>query len=141
MLDSKEALEYLTELKKKYPNIKEISIDYNGSGDSFDEFYDFDFTDIDNNSIDEPSDWDLDHEFEEILWFALDKSGANFNDEGSRGTIIIYLTDLEVEVDNYFYVREEVCDGGTHIDFDEEKLLVTAANRPVIVKRRKFNKV
>ena len=60
----------IKDLKVKFPNINKISIEYIGSGDSFEDFWNLETTpesDIEQSDI------------EDLLWYAIDNSDANFN--------------------------------------------------------------
>lgn len=104
---------YIQELAERFPNVKKISIDYYGSGDSFDCFNQVTFEEKDGNSF-ESSDNELidEDQMNELLWDALDKSGANFNNEGSEGQVHINLEETTIEVENYYFIQSKELGGG-----------------------------
>lgn len=97
----------IKDLKVKFPNINKISIEYIGSGDSFEDFWNLETTpesDIEQSDI------------EDLLWYAIDNSEANFNDEGSEGEIIIDLVNEKLSIDNYWIVYEREHSGLKEIE-------------------------
>lgn len=139
-MDRNEVKLKLIEIKKKIPSLDRITVSYEGSGDSFGDFNEYDYeqtkqksTDIKDiystkkvknkmltyEEIEEILVQDLD--INDLLWFALDKSDADFNNGGSRGTIIIDLNALSIEVDNTYIYQEESSSGGIFIDLKEDE--------------------
>jgi len=89
-------------LKNKFPNLEQINIEYQGSGDSFDDFWNLTTTpesDIEQSDI------------EDLLWYAIDNSDANFNNEGSEGEIIIDLDNEKMSIDNYWIIYDKQSTG------------------------------
>lgn len=87
--------ECFAELKSDYPEAKVIQISYFGEGDSLDSF---DLDHIDNK-------WERDFDtskYNDLLFTVLDMSEADFNNDGSRGTITIHLQEETITVDNYY---------------------------------------
>ena len=92
----------IKDLKVKFPNINKISIKYMGSGDSFEDFWNLETTpesDIEQSDI------------EDLLWYAIDNSDANFNNEGSEGEIIIDLDNEKMSIDNYWIIYDKQSTG------------------------------
>ena len=113
-------IEYFRDLKEKYPNAKRINISYYGGGDSFDSF---DFNDIDGE-------WNRDFDtskYNDLLFAALDMSEANFNNEGSTGTIIINLENESITVDNYYREIQEVPTGEITLNMNN---ITSGVNQP-----------
>jgi hypothetical protein len=104
---------YIQELAERFPNVKKISIDYYGSGDSFDSFNQVTFEEKDG-SLSESSDNELldEDEMNDLLWKAIDKSEADFNNEGSEGRVHINLEETTIEVENYYYIQSKELGGG-----------------------------
>lgn len=96
--------EALKSLASEHPEIESITVAYYGSGDSFEEFHD----------IECHPEGDLDvSDIEDLLWEAIEKSDANFNDEGCCGTVTIRLRPtfaVNVEV-NHNVMTTEPGDG------------------------------
>lgn len=91
-----------------------INVSYYGSGDSFEEFSDTEV--LNENGQDmrygTPA-ADLSSRIDEDdLWTILEQSEANFNNEGSRGTIVFDFIKNEITVDNYYIVETEEPGGG-----------------------------
>jgi hypothetical protein len=110
---------YIEELAERFPNSKRISVEYYGSGDSFDSFNDLTFTrrdgtpyDYDEVSWNNRSELMNEMEMNGLLWDALERSGADFNNEGSRGYVHINLDTTTLEVENYWIVQSEEEGGG-----------------------------
>ena len=87
--------EMIQEIKEKYPSIEEIKIEYSGSGDSFEDFYGLHFT---PSNINIPQ-----SDIEDLLWYCIDHSEADFNDECSKGSISIDCINETADIDNYAY--------------------------------------
>ena len=97
----------IKDLKIKFPTIEKINIEYNGSGDSFNDFWNLESI---PESIIEQED------VEDLLWYAIDNSEANFNNEGSEGEIIIDLVNEKLSIDNYWIVYEREPSGLKEIE-------------------------
>ena len=119
---------YIQELAERFPDVRRISVEYYGSGDSFDSFYDLSFETNDGKPME--YDWNertkLMNEtaMNELLWDAIERSEADFNNEGSRGYVHINLDNTTLEVENYYIVQTEELGGGldpyTPEDTEEE---------------------
>ena len=84
----------ISDLGAKYPTLENVSIEYHGSGDSFEEFWNTETT---------PDGIDItEKDMEELLDYALEHSDADFNNDGSDGTIIIDFIKKEMSIDNYW---------------------------------------
>lgn len=90
-------------LHEKFPLLESVSIQYHGSGDSFEEFWDI-ATVPDGIDVTE-------EDMRDLLWHAIDNSDADFNNDGSSGTITIDFTNKKMDIDNYYKVVEEVPSG------------------------------
>ncbi len=102
------------------PDLKSISIEFGGSGDCFDDFYSLN---VDAGKLTVPE-VDFVNTYNDLLWAALEKSDANFNDEGSNGTVTIAFDgnvgSIEVSVEHRYieyragdgYYGEFNCDAG-----------------------------
>lgn len=105
----------LIKMKKEFPIAKTISVDYSGSGDSFDSFYSV----ISEEDI-ELNEREFINEYEDILFAAINKTQADFNNEGSRGTVTFDLENIKVYTDNYFYISTEEYDGKYTLESNSE---------------------
>jgi predicted dehydrogenase len=56
----------------------------------------------------------------ELLWDAIERSEADFNNEGSRGYVHINLDTTTLEVENYYIVQSEELGGGVDLDLIHE---------------------
>lgn len=116
---------YIQELAERFPDVRRISVEYYGSGDSFDSFYDLSFETNDGKPME--YDWNertkLMNEtaMNGLLWDALDRSEADFNNEGSRGYVHINLDNTTLEVENYYVVQTEELGGGLDPYTPEDK--------------------
>ena len=97
----------IKDLKIKFPTIEKINIEYNGSGDSFNDFWNLES--IPESNIEQ-------EDVEDLLWYAIDNSEANFNNEGSEGVIIIDLVNEKLSIDNYWIVYEREPSGLKEIE-------------------------
>ena len=97
----------IKDLKIKFPTIEKINIGYNGSGDSFNDFWNLES--IPESNIEQ-------EDVEDLLWYAIDNSEANFNNEGSEGEIIIDLVNEKLSIDNYWIVYEREPSGLKEIE-------------------------
>ena len=96
-------------LKDLYPKLKSLTINYNGAGDSFNEFWNFNPVWEEEVPFSEQIDWNVD--FEELLWYAINNSEADFNNDGSEGEILIDLENSTLSIDNYVIVRNTIHSG------------------------------
>ena len=116
---------YIEDLALRFPNVKKISVDYYGAGDSFESFNDLNFETKD----DKPFHYDWkdrngllnETEMNGLLWDAIEKSDADFNNEGSRGYVHIDLENTTLEVENYYIVQSEELGGGVGPYIPEEE--------------------
>jgi hypothetical protein len=107
-MTEKEIKDKIEVLKKSFPNLDAILVDYNGSGDSFDSFnYIRGLKEKEEININ----IDYDTDFNSLLWEILDKSDADFNNEGSEGTITIDLKNINVICENYYIEYTRVLSG------------------------------
>lgn len=85
-------------LKKLFPNVDTITISFTGSGDSFEEFYNFETKPETGEEFDSEK---IDDDF---LFELLGKTDADFNNDGCRGEITIDIKNkkIEVTVDHYY---------------------------------------
>jgi len=97
----------IKDLKIKFPTIEKINIEYNGSGDSFNDFWNLES--IPESNIEQ-------EDVEDLLWYAIDNSEANFNNEGSEREIIIDLVNEKLSIDNYWIVYEREPSGLKEIE-------------------------
>jgi hypothetical protein len=109
-------------LQGKYPNLSKFEISYQGSGDSFDSFDDYTAYDKKGN-VDLPLSSQLEKlfetdDFEAILWKIIDSSEADFNNDGSRGTITFDLEEDKIVIDNYYY--EMVTNSSGELEWTDE---------------------
>lgn len=99
--------EALRMLAKQYPSSTRIVATYYGAGDSFESFTSI--TDDLGNSVGVN---------EDVLWYALDKSDVNFNDDGCEGEIEIFLRPtLHISVAVRHYVTSTEDGDGYEEDF------------------------
>ena len=109
---------YIQELAERFPDVRRISVEYYGSGDSFDSFNDLTFEKNDGTTSDYSSDWKQRSELlnetamNGLLWDAIERSEADFNNDGSRGYVHINLDNTTLEVENYYIVQSEELGGG-----------------------------
>lgn len=99
----------LQELKLKYPDKKLIKVSYNGSGDSFDSMWVTNDLDVKEEDI------------EDIAWLLIERSNADFNNEGSEGDISIDLETMQVELDNYYIYYERNLSDSLAYNLTEEE--------------------
>lgn len=120
-LENKQLLarEYLIEFKERYSDLEKLEIRYRGEGDSFEDFYDWELIgeEISKRGFKEQGKIydDIYVKFEEIIWEIIEKMGANFNNEGSEGRIIMDFEKGTIYADNYDIVRTE--EFNTDIDY------------------------
>lgn len=110
---------YIQQLAERFPDVKRISVDYYGAGDSFDSFNDLIFENKEGQaspllSFDYKERVSLLNEsaMNGLLWDAIERSDADFNNEGSRGYVHINLDTITLEVENYYVVQTDVLGGG-----------------------------
>ena len=97
----------IKDLKIKFPTIEKINIEYNGSEDSFNDFWNLES--IPESNIEQ-------EDVEDLLWYAIDNSEANVNNQGSEGEIIIDLVNEKLSIDNYWIVYEREPSGLKEIE-------------------------
>lgn len=119
---------YIQQLAERFPDVRRISVEYYGAGDSFDSFYDLSFENKDGQaspllSFDYKERVALMNETEMngLLWDAIERSDADFNNEGSRGYVHINLDNTTLEVENYYIVQTEELGGGVEPYTPEDK--------------------
>ena len=94
--------EEIKNLKLEFPEVKEIRVNYTGSGDSFDDFWSL--ITIPESKINQS-------DVEDLLWYAIENSEADFNNEGSEGEIIIDLDNEKMSIDNYWIIYDKQSTG------------------------------
>lgn len=92
----------IKDLKIKFPDVEVINIEYRGSGDSFEDFWNLESVPTSNIQQED---------IEDLLWHIIDNSDANFNNEGSEGTIQIDLKNEKASIDNYYIVYDREASG------------------------------
>lgn len=97
----------IKDLKAKFPDVKEINIEYRGSGDSFEDFWNLETTP--DSSISQ-------EDVESLLWHAIENSDANFNNEGSEGDIKIDLINEKLIINNYYIIESRESSGIKEIE-------------------------
>jgi len=120
MMHKKVAKEVLKELKEKYPTIDKITVQYEGSGDSFGDFWDYEFEYAEgapelSGQEEEKAKEEIMNAFDDEIWDLMDKAGANFNDDGSEGHVYIDLKNLNVSADCYEKYTETRYSGEAHL--------------------------
>lgn len=110
-MKQEEILQLLSVLSINFPEVEMITVTGYGSGDSWDDFYEYDVEPTSARSEDIEKHADL----QAILEEALEKSGVNCNNEGGRLTVIVNLKDKQVTLDWYANITEEVWDGGSEL--------------------------
>jgi hypothetical protein len=113
-MNVKQALQKLSE---KFPDAKVVKVSYQGSGDSFEDFYD---VEVEEGKLKK------DDEFIEaadgLLWYAIEHSAADFNNEGSEGSIKFDFENMKLSIDNYYYERVSSPSGEQEFGDDEEDI-------------------
>lgn len=114
-----EALGYL---KKQFPNAGLVEIEYYGAGDSFDSFNNVNIINKDGTSVDYQtfSEEEIIESLIDVLWIGIEKSDADFNNEGSEGKVIFNLVFNTAEVHNSH--REVVVTEAEIFDFSPKTL-------------------
>ena len=90
------------QLKEKFPTATNIEIAYEGSGDSFGDFWEVTAYDADGKEIKDASTSDILNIVEDYCHEIFDMSGQpNFNDDGSEGYIKFDILNQVTTLDNY----------------------------------------
>lgn len=108
----------MQELHQKYPLLLSATISYEGSGDDFGSFWesDFKYSEVTpRNTYDEVS---FINDADTLLWHAIENSDADFNNDGSDGTITLDFTNYTMTIDNYW--KEIVSNASGEITFGED---------------------
>ena len=98
--EKKTKKETIAELKERFPAAAKITVGYQGSGDSFDSFFDFTIEDS-KEAVMEPGPHD-ENDFYAItdtyIWDIMDRaqSSPDFNNDGSEGKVIFDLVNKVV---------------------------------------------
>jgi hypothetical protein len=116
-------------MKEQYPAISKFRIDYNGSGDSFSDFYDGRITWNDDKIHDASEESQIEdlimEKFDDVIWEVIENVGANFNNDGSRGTIYFDFDKLAIGGDVYYYEKlknmEEAQSFVGELEIDDEE--------------------
>ena len=141
-MDRAEAKSFLLKIKKEIPSLSIIRVEYEGSGDSFGDFYSYNYKQI------EPKELNIENiytdkesfssfklltnseigdlligglDIDDLLWYALNSSEADFNNGGSQGTITIDLVKLTIDVDNNYKSEDYFNEGGVFLKLDEDE--------------------
>lgn len=105
-MTKEEIRQLLSVLSINYPDVKIITVNGYGSGDSWDDFHEYD--------VEPPSAYHYGIEshadLQAILEYALEISNVNVNDEGGRLAVEINLKEKTVTATTYYYSREETFD-------------------------------
>lgn len=98
----------IRKLELEYPHLSNIVISYEGSGDSFSDFYET-ICYLPDNTADTNTKIDIEEgtPINELLWYCIQHSEADFNNDGSRGEITIDLKNKTIELQNYSIHVEE----------------------------------
>jgi hypothetical protein len=107
----------LQKIKKLYPNVKSIDINYWGDSDDFEEFHSLSLDGVDEENCDDFVDITKDYMFG---LFNSAKSGISFVDGGAEGLINFDLVSEEVTLYNTSLEFQYGEDGD--IDWDEDKI-------------------
>lgn len=105
MEDFKTWTEVVDYLLKVNSETEEYDIRFNGSGDSFNEFYNYDIAD------------DVFSAMDKLIWKLIDDTDANFNNDGCEGTITINTKERKVTIDIRHYV--ETTEQGDIIELED----------------------
>ena len=101
-------------MKSQYPGLLGVSVDFYGAGDSFD-----DFSDVLFEGVAPPNPLTFVEDHEDLFFHALEQSDANFNNDGSSGTVRIDLGDtLSVDVTVEHNVMSQVSGDGYYAEFE-----------------------
>lgn len=92
-MEDKEIKEKIKELRGKYLDLEEITIEYNGAGDSFDSMY------SNTDGVDSK-------DYEDLVFALINKVGSNFNNDGSYGTVTINLLENTIRIEDYYNYTE-----------------------------------
>ena len=107
----------LQKIKKLYPNVKSIDINYWGDSDDFEEFHSLSLDGVDEENCDDFVDITKDYMFG---LFNSAKSGISFVDGGAEGLINFDLVSEKVTL--YNTSLEFQCGEDGDVDFDEDKI-------------------
>jgi hypothetical protein len=108
MVSKKEIMAQLTEA---FPAAVKFNIEYNGSGDDFNSFYDFDAEDANGKSLD-ISETEFMRIAEDFVWDMFERSpNVDFNDGGCEGEVTFDMINKVVTLHNYYIVKETVSTG------------------------------
>lgn len=109
---------HLLKLKKQNKDLKKIYVTFEGSGDSFDEFYDVEITLSNGKILYNLKDLSYeDYSLEDILFNIIDLTDADFNNDGSRGTISIDFEKFNYVCEVEHYVTDLVQGEGVEDNF------------------------
>ena len=99
--------ETIKSLKNKFPGTIEIKIEYRGSGDSFEDFWNLES--IPESNIQQ-------EDVEDLLWYAIDNSEANWLTHICSFSEIKDLINEKLSIDNYWIVYEREPSGLKEIE-------------------------
>ena len=90
------------QLKEKYPTAATIEVSYEGSGDSFGDFWSITAYDAAGNEVKDASHGEIQHIIEDYCYEIFEMSGEpDFNNDGSEGTIKFDILNQVTTLDNY----------------------------------------
>lgn len=104
--------EQIEKLKEKFPTVQSFIAEYSGSGDQFDEMWEVETKSTDDKQL-------TCEDVEDLLWYAINHSEANFNNDGSKGTVTIDFENKKLSIDNYYYVSSTEASG--ELEFENEE--------------------
>jgi len=90
------------ELKEEFPTVATIEVSYEGSGDSFGDFWSIVAYDAAGNLLNDVSSGAIQHIIEDYCYEIFEMSGEpDFNNDGSEGTIKFDIQNQVTTLDNY----------------------------------------
>jgi hypothetical protein len=90
------------QLKETFPKAATIEVSYEGSGDSFGDFWSVTAYDSDNKELKDYSSGEIQHIIEDYCFEVFEMSGEpDFNNDGSEGTIKFDILNQVTTLDNY----------------------------------------
>lgn len=117
-MTQKELQKALQKLKTDYPDIRKYKVEFYGSGDSFDDFYDTDieFYPVVMGSINDITE-SINDEINYVLWAIIELTDADFNNSGCNGVITIDFEKETYDCEIQHYVTDTVPGEGATGDF------------------------
>lgn len=108
---------FLRDIKRRNPDLKSISIDFSGSGDSFDGYGDLE---VYGELF--PGETLMENDLQDILEYSVEHSDADFNNDGTRGTVEIDFCEMTINVNTEYYVTETVAGSGWYAKLEEPEI-------------------